>query len=51
MSIKWQLYHVSLNKLIGSLITLARVGGGYSSQFVCVCVTTKLVFKLNYLKI
>ena len=36
-------------------ITLARVGGGYSTLFVCVCVcvcvTTKLVFKLNYLKI
>ena len=33
----------------GVLITLACVGGGYSS--LCVCVTTKLVFKLNYLKI
>ena len=36
-----------------TIITLARVGGGYSTLFVCVCVcvTTKLVFKLNYLKI
>ena len=47
------------------VITLARVGGGYSTLFVCLfvcvcvcvcmcvclCVTTKLLFKLNYHKI
>ena len=39
------------------LVTLARVGGGYSTLFVCVfvcvcvCVNTKFVFKFIYLKI
>ena len=32
------------------LVTLTCMGGGYSTWFVCVCVTTKLLFKLNYLQ-